>query len=74
MYRLRDLKNGFYQIHCKNGKAFEGTPKSLFDKALEMGVYQQDLLIAVQTMMKLSHDFADFNEQGRLKYTRKNGG
>ncbi len=73
MFRLRDLKNGLYQIHKQNGQAFEGTPLSIFTQAVKMGVVQKELLVAVEQLKMNSHDYADFNDYGRLKWTKRNG-
>lgn len=73
MFRIRDLKNGLYQVHKKNGPAFEGTPMSVFTQAVKMGIVEKELIAAVLMLQKNEHDYADFNEQGRLKFTKKNG-
>lgn len=73
MFRLRDLKNGLYQIHKDNGQAFEGTPLSVFEQAIKMGVVQSELLMAAESLKRHNHDYADFNSYGRLRWTRKNG-
>lgn len=74
MFRLRDLKNGFYQIHKKNGPAFEGTALSIFQEAVKMGVGQSDLVYAAHKLKERGHDYADFESNGKLKHTKKNGG
>lgn len=66
MFRLRDLKNGLYQIHKTNGPAYEGTPFSIFKEAVKLGVVQQELLIAVDFLKKNKHDYAEFNDYGRF--------
>jgi hypothetical protein len=73
MFRLRDLKNGFYQIHKKNGQAFEGTPTPILQAAIKMGVSQNDLIAATLQLQKDNKDYADFNEYGRLRYCKRNG-
>lgn len=73
MFRLRDLKNGMYQIHKENGGAFEGTPLSIFQQAVKWGVVQKELIIAVNELKEKQHDYADFNDYGRLKWTKRNG-
>ncbi len=52
MYRLRDLKNGMYQIHKKNGPAYEGTPTSIFKTAIKMGIQPGELTYSVEAMQK----------------------
>lgn len=72
MFRLRDLKNGLYQIHKEKGPAYEGTPMSIFTQAVRMGIVQKELIAAVHMLTKNQDDYADFNDYGRLKFTRKN--
>jgi hypothetical protein len=72
MFRLRDLKNGLYQIHSeKHGKAYEGTPKLLFLTAVQLGIRQRDLVLAVRTLQKNNDDYAEFSDSGSLLYTKK---
>lgn len=73
MFRLRDLKNGQYQIHKSNGPAYEGTPLLIFTQAVKMGVNQKELIQAVHILTKSDHDYADFNDFGRLTKTKRNG-
>lgn len=72
MFRLRDLKNGLYQIHKTKGPAFEGTPRSIFTEAIKMGIVEQHLAYAVVTLDKKDHDYADFTTQGLFIATMKN--
>lgn len=73
MFRLRDMKNGLYQIHKENEKhAYEGTPQSVFMQAVKWGVVQRELVAAVNELSNKGHDYADFNDYGRLKWTKKN--
>lgn len=74
MFRLRDLKNGLYQIHKTNGGAFEGTPLSIFTQAVKMGIVQKELLIAVDFLKRNKHDYADFNDYGRFIRSMANKG
>lgn len=67
MFRIRDLKNGFYQVHKKNGPAFEGTPNILFKKAVELGIQEKELVYAVLRLGNENNDYADFDNDGRLK-------
>ncbi len=72
MFRLRDLKNGLFQIHSRYNGAFEGSPDHIFRKAQHLGVRSPDLKLAVNELHKLRHDYADFGYTGRLIHTRKN--
>jgi hypothetical protein len=72
MFRLRDLKNGKYQIHSTtHHQAFEGTPKSIFATALKMGVKKTALFIAFNELHSRDHDYADFGTNGFLLRTGK---
>lgn len=73
MFRLRDLKNGLYQIHKKGGQAFEGTPTPILQAAVKMGVSQNSLIQATLELQRSGKDFADFDEYGRLKFCKRNG-
>ena len=71
MYRLRDLKNGLFQIHSKrHNPAYEGTPRSVFATASKMGVPEQELATAVNQLQYTGHDYADFDDNGRFMYTK----
>lgn len=72
MFRLRILKSGLFQIHKLNGRAFEGDPRSILDKAVKMGVQKEDLTYAIDELQKYHHDYADFSVSGRLLWTKKN--
>ena len=71
MFRLRDLKNGFFQIHKQGGPAFEGTPRLLFDKAVMLGIKPQELAYAVQELQKKDDDYAEFGINGTFIFTKK---
>lgn len=73
MFRLRDLKNGLFQIHKKNGQAFEGTPRSIFSVAIKMGIEEKELAYAVNQLQASNHDYADFGVNGRFLFTKKDG-
>lgn len=73
MFRLRDLKNGLFQIHSKrHNPAYEGTPKSIFMMAIRMGVDNHQLVHAVNLLHTGGYDYADFNERGQFVQVRKN--
>jgi hypothetical protein len=65
VFRLRDLKNGLFQFHVKRGQAWEGTPRSICQKALESGVNENDLAHALQKLTDQGFDYADFTQTGR---------
>lgn len=67
MFRLRDLKNGMYQIHKTKGPAYEGTPYSIFQEAVKLGVKQEDLVLATHTLKETGYDYADFNDSGKFQ-------
>jgi hypothetical protein len=75
MYRIRDLKNGLYQVHSKrHNQAFEGTPKTLFEKAISLGIKPMELSKAVHDLKQHSFDYAEFGDNGIYMYSKKNGG
>lgn len=71
MFRLRDLKNGLFQIHKTQGGAFEGTPKLIFRTATKMGVNPQSIFTAVCQLQQNKHDYAEFNSKGLFVGTKK---
>jgi hypothetical protein len=72
MFRLRDLKNGLFQIHKSNGPAFEGTPRSLFAQAVKMGIPERELSKAVNALHTYHDHYADFDDYGNFKYSKRN--
>lgn len=70
-YRLRDLKNGRFQIHAMGGRAFEGTKLQIFKKAEEMGCEPTDLRFAVKELERLDHTYAEFGIYGHFLFTRR---
>lgn len=67
MFRLRDLKNGLYQIHSSMHRdGYEGVPRSIFPAATHMGVQTNALLVAVRELQATGKDYADFNQNGQL--------
>lgn len=72
MFRLRDLKNGLYQIHSKkSGMGYEGTPVTIFKTALKLGVSKADLRKAVNHLFVNNEHYADFDASGLLLTTVK---
>jgi hypothetical protein len=71
MFRLRDLKNGLFEIHKQHGEAWQGTPKILFNKALSWGIPESELTKAVNKLTATGDDYADFESNGRFKFTQK---
>lgn len=72
MFRLRDLKNGLYQIHKTNGPAWEGIPQKVFEEAVKMGIQFPELQWAVRRLSMEHCDYADFNKDGKLKAIFRN--
>lgn len=70
-YRIRDLKNGLYQIHASEGKAFEGTIQHIFAIGLAWGLDEEDMIAAVMEMTDNGHDYAEFGRYGRLIFTSR---
>lgn len=74
-YRLKDLKNGQYEIHSPKG-AFQGPLKDIYKKSLQLGVEERDLELAVLELNRLGHHSAEFGMAGRFMYTeakKRNG-
>lgn len=69
MYRLRDLKNGQYQIHKNSGPAFEGDLASIFKKAVVMGIQPDEFEEAVIELEAKQHDYAEFGIFGCFLYS-----
>ncbi len=69
MYRLRDLKNGQYQIHKKNGMAYEGTKDGIAHAAVKLGVDEKELGFAFEELEKRGHTVAEFGVYGKLIFT-----
>lgn len=73
MYRLRVLQGGLFQIHSSKHKyGYEGTPRAIFMAAIQMGVPQREILIAVNELEFLGGDYADFNRNGKFLRVRSN--
>lgn len=70
-YRLRDLKNGLFQIHSTHYGAYEGTPGVIFNQAKRMGIHEEDLKVAVNELHNNHHDYAEFGMFGRFLFTAK---
>ena len=69
MFRLKDLKDGRFQVHAHNGAAFEGTEEAITIAAEELGMHPADVILAKEEMRKLGHDYAEFGIRGRFLYT-----
>lgn len=72
MYRLRDLKNGRFQLHVKNGPAYEGGLRSIAKQAAIVGLRLEEIELAVLELERTGHDYAEFGVFGRFMYTLKN--
>ena len=71
VYRLRDLKNGLFQIHVSDGPAYEGAQDVIIAAAINMGLDYDDLKFAVFELETTNHDYAEFGIFGRFIYTAK---
>jgi hypothetical protein len=65
-YRLKDLKNGLFQVHSKFDGAYEGTPTIIFHKAKQMGINPLELKRAVDLLNREDKHAADFDGDGNL--------
>lgn len=69
MYRLRDLKNGKYQIHVKNGEAFEGTTAAILEKCvMDLGFDVNEVEDAMIDLHVGNFDYAEFGVFKRYMY------
>jgi hypothetical protein len=68
-YQLRDLKNGLYQIHETEGKAYEGNLQQILAIALLWKLDENDVVEALMQMTDHGHDYAEFGTVGRLIFT-----
>jgi len=68
-YRLKDLKNGVYQIHSEKKGAFEGTLQQIFNKSVEMGCASESVEKALVELNRLNHKVAEFGISGHFMYT-----
>lgn len=71
MYRLRDLKNGDYEFHTHEGKAYRGSKEAVFTLAMEHGIPLKELKIAEQELSFYDHDRAEFGVFRSFLYTAK---
>ncbi len=69
--RLRDLKNGLYQIHSTKHGAFEGTLNPIFWEAVKWGVEAKELNYAVKHLNESGDDYADFGVFGSFMFSSK---
>lgn len=70
--RLKDLKNGKFQIHSKLHGAFEGDLNPIYWKAVKWGVSEKDLSYAIKELAKTGDDYAEFGTLGGFIYTARN--
>ena len=70
MYRIKDLKNGKFQIHSKMYGAFEGSKESIIRKALDWKLDFEDLFYAFSCFLQ-GDDYADFGVFGRFITSHK---
>lgn len=70
--RLRDLKNGTYQLHSKKHGALEGDLHPVFWEAVNWGVSASELTHAIEELTKKGDDYAEFGMLGSFLFTAKN--
>lgn len=69
MYRLRDLKNGKFQIHVKDGEAYEGTLNMILRQCLKIGLDLNEVETAILELEFMGHDYAEFGVFGTFMYS-----
>lgn len=70
--RLKDLKNGLYQIHSSKHGAFEGALNPIFWEAVSWGVETKELNYAVKHLAESGDDYADFGVFGSFMFSGRN--
>ena len=60
-----------YQIHTKNSEVFEGSLAKITEKAIEMGIYSEELTFAYETMAKNKDIVAEFGINGCFLFSKK---
>ena len=70
MFRIK-YKNKKYQIHSSNFGAFEGNLVQITEKAIEMGIEQEELVFAYNAMRNNKDDVANFGVNGRFLFSKK---
>lgn len=71
MYRIRDLKNGKFQIHSFDGKAFEGNLKAILKKCDDFRLTYSEVEDALVDLRIKNHDIAEFGINGTYMFTYK---
>lgn len=72
MYRIKFVPEKLvYQIHSSNYGAFEGDLVSITKKAIEMGLDQDELTTAYETMNENKDTVAEFGINGTFMYSHK---
>lgn len=71
MYRLRDLKNGKFQIHVNNGPAYEGTLKQILRECKRFRMNLDEVEIAIMELHRLDDDYAEFGIFGSFMFTMR---
>jgi len=70
MYRIKFLPaKQVYQIHSKRDGAWEGDLMSISKKAVEMGLDQEELTKAYETMIRTKDLVAEFGINGTFMYS-----
>lgn len=67
--RIRDLKNGKYQIHFYSGEAFEGSLQQITRLALRKALEFKSFENAIVEMEQTGNTYAEFGIFGTLLYT-----
>lgn len=68
-FRLKDLKNGMFQIHSKKFGAYEGTLRPILDTAMRWGINCNELKYALEDLIK-GYDYSEFGIFGGYLYSK----
>ena len=72
MYRIKYIQDTRkYQIHSSRSGAFEGTLTQVTEKAIEIGMSQDELVFAYQVMSENKDTIAEFGLNGCFLYSHK---
>lgn len=72
MYRIKYVEEKRkYEIHSSHFGAYEGNLTQVTEKAIEMGIEQDELTYAYETMNKNRDTVAEFGINGSFLYSHK---
>ena len=70
--RVKNLKNGLYQIHFYTGFVYEGSLEKVSKIAFHHNIDRDEVHQAIFEMQEYGHTYAEFGIFGMLLYTAGN--